>query len=215
MYWHKTNIFIKRFWPEFAWDIPTAPPKTIYLTFDDGPIPDVTDFVLDELAKHKAKATFFCVGHNVEKHPDVFGRVLAQGHKVGNHTFNHLNGWKTPEENYIQNIEICQQQLERQASENQYISKGKKLFRPPYGKLTSLQAQVLKPYYRLIMWDVLTADFDQTLSEEKCLRNAIRYTQSGSIVVFHDSLKAERNLRYVLPRYLKYFGRAGWHFETL
>lgn len=212
MYWHKTNILIKRFWPEFEWHVPIAPPKTLYLTFDDGPIPYVTDFVLETLQKHDAKATFFCVGDNVEKHPAILERILAQGHQVGNHTFNHLNGWNTPDELYLENIERCKEVL------NQYQAasdKLKPLFRPPYGRLSATQAKVLRPFYRLIMWDVLTADFDNTLSEQKCLRRAIQYTESGSIVVFHDSLKAERNLRYVLPRYLAYFRRAGYQFATL
>ena len=212
MYWHKTNLIIKRFWPEFEWDIATAPPKTLYLTFDDGPIPSVTEFVLEELEKHQAKATFFCVGNNIEKNPHIFEKVLAAGHRIGNHTFNHLNGWNTPDEVYFENVEACQKQL---APYNLATSDGKQLFRPPYGRLTTMQAQILRPYYRLIMWDVLTADFDHTLSKEKCLRRSIQHTENGSIVVFHDSLKAERNLRYVLPRYLTYFGRAGYKFATL
>lgn len=186
--------------------MPTEEP-VIYLTFDDGPVPEFTPFVLDTLAQFEAKATFFCVGDNIRKYPEVFAQVQAAGHQVGNHTVHHLNGWKTPNEEYFQEVNTCQAQLPESSL---------RLFRPPYGAITPIQSMHLREMgYQIVMWDVLTGDFDAELSPEDCLENAIKYTRSGSIVVLHDSQKAFRNLSFVLPRYLAYFQRQGFRFDVL
>lgn len=208
MRFYKTGNWIKRYFSNFEWDFPTQK-NTIYLTFDDGPIPIVTEFVLDTLAQFKAKATFFCVGDNIRKHPQIFQKVISQGHQIGNHTFNHLDGWKTDNTTYVDNIQQCQQVIETHAP------KTTSLFRPPHGKIKSTQYQQLKNKYRIIMWDVLTYDFDCKLSSEICLQKSIQYTRPGSIIVFHDSIKSEKRLRYALPRYIEHFARQGYTFEAL
>ncbi|WP_227006233.1 polysaccharide deacetylase family protein [Rufibacter latericius] len=185
--------------------------KTIYLTFDDGPIPEVTPFVLEQLAAFNAKATFFCVGENLERHPSLAQQALAQGHVLANHTHQHVKAWKLTPEEYRQQVEECQGALQKIRAE-----KGlKKLFRPPHGQLTWRHLRMLEPEYQVVMWSTLTYDFDQTLSPEKCLAKAIAVTGPGSVVVFHDSLKAERNLRYVLPRLLRHFSALGFAFKPL
>jgi peptidoglycan-N-acetylglucosamine deacetylase len=201
---------LKTWFPDFTWEIANAD-KKIYLTFDDGPIPDITEFVLATLANFGAKATFFCVGDNIYKHPQIFQQVLEAGHSIGNHTYNHLKGWSTPTPQYLENVELCQQII----TEKIGTSIKKPLFRPPYGRIKSKQFKALKPDYQVIMWDMLTNDYDQTLDEKICLQKAIRYSQSGSIVVFHDSYKAEKNLRYVLPLYLAHFADLGYSFVGL
>jgi peptidoglycan/xylan/chitin deacetylase (PgdA/CDA1 family) len=195
---------VRCLYPAFTWYKPTDQ-KVIYLTFDDGPIPDVTEWVIETLKSFHAKGTFFCVGDNIRKHPQVFAQIKAEGHATGNHTFNHLNGWKTQTGQYLENIATCQQFLNEKPS----------LFRPPYGRVSRKQAAALQPDYQIIMWDVLSGDFDRKLSPELCLRNTIKHTENGSIVVFHDSLKAETNLRYVLPHYLAHFSSLGYRFEKL
>jgi peptidoglycan/xylan/chitin deacetylase (PgdA/CDA1 family) len=202
MYLVKTPKFIQELFPNFTWKIPTED-KVLYLTFDDGPIPSVTPWVLEQLAKYNAKATFFCVGNNIEKHPDVFEQVQAAGHSIGNHTFNHLNGWTSDNIPYFHNIRHC-------ANLTKTI-----LFRPPYGKLRPRQTQFLLRHYRIVMWDVLSGDFDPNITEEQCLLNVTRNVEPGSIVVFHDSLKAEEKLRYALPKALAYFAEQGYRFEAL
>ncbi|MFC7357882.1 polysaccharide deacetylase family protein [Jejudonia soesokkakensis] len=180
-------------YPKRIWAFSRSEPK-IYLTFDDGPIPEVTPWVLDLLKEYNAKATFFCIGENVQKHPEIYNRIIAEGHSVGNHTFHHLNGWKTNTSTYIEDV----------SKAAEYIDS--KLFRPPYGRITSNQAKQLKKKgYRIIMWDVLSYDFEASVSEEKCLHNVLNNIENGSIVVFHDSVKAEKNLRYVLPKVLNIF----------
>ncbi|TAE12411.1 MAG: polysaccharide deacetylase family protein [Bacteroidetes bacterium] len=191
--------------PDYVWRRQDAPPRTLFLTFDDGPIPEVTPFVLDTLAQYNAKATFFCVGDNVRKHPDILQQVLAQGHSIGNHTYNHLNGWKTDNETYLANVESC----------TACLPEGTTMFRPPYGKLKRSQRNALKGKYKLIMWNLLTYDFDNTFPPAHCLYQTKRYTKEGAIIVFHDSLKAERNLRYVLPLYLEWATHNGYTFEKL
>ncbi|MCX2740788.1 polysaccharide deacetylase family protein [Pontibacter anaerobius] len=205
---YKTPWLLKKLMPAYTWHRDVQG-KVLYLTFDDGPIPEVTPWVLEQLAKYGAKATFFCVGENVAKHPEVARQVLAEGHRLANHTHNHLKGWQTPLPEYVQNTEECQQELERL----QPVSV--KLFRPPYGRITGKQARKLLGKYELVMWDVLTNDYDQGLAPEECLRQSIKSTQSGSIIVFHDSLKAQRNMMYALPRYLAHFTKLGYTFETL
>jgi len=175
----------------------------LYLTFDDGPIPEVTPWVLEQLEKFKAKATFFCVGDNVKKHPTVFEQVKKQGHAIGNHTSNHLNGWATDNVPYFHNVRHCASLV------------NSVLFRPPYGKLRPKQAQFLQRHYRIVMWDVLSGDFDAHVSPEQCFKNVINNAQNGSIVVFHDSLKAKENLEYALPAVLGYFSERGYRFERL
>ena len=184
--------------------------KKLFLTFDDGPIPEVTPWVLEQLSIYNAKATFFCVGDNLAKHPEVARQALAQGHVLGNHTFHHLKGWQTPLEDYVQNTALCQAELDTLQPDRR-----KRLFRPPYGRITGAQAAALRETHELIMWDMLTNDYDSTLSPEKCLRKAMEHTQSGSIIVFHDSLKAQRNMQYALPRFLDHFSGLGYSFETL
>lgn len=202
MYLVKTPKFIQELFPNFTWKIPTED-KVLYLTFDDGPIPHVTPWVLEQLAQYDAKATFFCVGNNIEKHPEVFEQVKAAGHSIGNHTFNHLNGWSSDNLPYFHNIRHC-------ANLTKTI-----LFRPPYGKLRPRQTQFLLRHYRIVMWDVLSGDFDPNITEEQCLLNVTRNVEPGSIVVFHDSLKAEEKLRYALPKALAYFAEQGYRFEAL
>lgn len=207
---YKSPALLRALFPKLLWRMPVVG-KTVYLTFDDGPIPEVTEFVLEQLARFKAKATFFCVGDNVRKHPDIAAMIKEAGHRIGNHTFNHLNGWQTSLETYLQNVEQCRQVLQNLA----FAENGKLLLRPPYGKITRQQLQQLQPEYEVVMWDVLTYDFDADLAPEACLHNSIRKTGPGSVVVFHDSLKARRNLEFALPRFLEHFSRLGYTFAAL
>ena len=202
MYLARTPRLVQTLMPSYVWRIPTAE-KVIYLTFDDGPIPEVTPWVLDELRKFGAKATFFCVGDNVKSHPNIFKKVTEAGHAVGNHTFNHLNGWGTENLPYFHNIRATARLVKS------------RLFRPPYGRLMPSQKSFLERHYKIIMWDVLSGDFDQNLSGEDCLNNVVENVRPGSIIVMHDSLKAEANLRFVLPRVLQHFTEKGFRFERL
>lgn len=206
-YWIKTNTLIKKIFSNYVWDVPNTENK-IYLTFDDGPIPEITEWVLEELEKYNAKATFFCIGHNIEKNREIFEKVINNGHSIGNHTFNHLNGWKSPTEKYIENS------LQWSVVSGQHTNN--KLFRPPYGKIKPSQSKKLQQIgYKIIMWDVLSADYDTTISPEKCLKNVLKNVKSGSIIVFHDSIKAFPNLEYTLPKALKYWTAKGFVFEKL
>jgi len=193
---------VQRLLPGFTWYIPTRE-KVLYLSFDDGPIPEVTPWVLDTLHSAGAKATFFCVGENVQRNPGIFQRIIEEGHAVGNHTHQHLNGWKTDTSIYLQNVKTCAERVPGT------------LFRPPYGRLRSDQARAIRESYRIIMWDVLSGDFDRSIRPEKCLENILQHTRPGSIVVLHDSLKAEPNLRYALPALLEYFLEKNWAFRSL
>lgn len=205
-YWIKTNALIKKIFSNYIWDLPNAKNK-IYLTFDDGPTPEITEWVIEELKKYNAKATFFCIGNNIEKHPDIFKKAIIEGHSVGNHTYDHLNGWKTSTEEYLENVKLCKDSISNFKSE---------LFRPPYGKIKTSQSKKLRQLgYKIIMWDVLSADFDNSISKEKCFDNVIKNAKSGSIIVFHDSVKAFPNLEYTLPKALKYWAAKGFVFEKL
>ncbi len=200
----KIPFFIKFLYPKRLWHF-SRKQKTIYLTFDDGPIPEVTPWVLQQLHQHNAKATFFCIGANIEKHPDIFKQIKTHGHSAGNHTFNHLNASKTSITAYIENIERAAKYFDKPS-----------LFRPPYGQLDTAKAKaLLKKGYKIVMWDVLSADFDRELSPEQCLKNVIDNAKNGSIIIFHDSLKAEKNLRYALPKALGYFSEKGYEFKAI
>lgn len=179
--------------------------KAIYLTFDDGPIPDVTEFALSTLASFGAKATFFCIGDNVRKHPAIFQKVVEGGHSIGNHTFNHMNGWKSDDREYLQNVGLCDQELGISTP----------LFRPPYGRIKRVQAKPLLPHKKIIMWDVLSGDFSPQITPEVCLEKSIKHTKNGSIVLFHDSIKASGNMTHTLPRYLEHFANLGYRFEAI
>lgn len=206
LYFIKTPRILKRLFAKYTWSFFTNK-KEIYLTFDDGPIPEVTEFVLDQLHNFNAKATFFCIGDNIRKHPVVFSRIVKEGHSVGNHTFNHLNGWKNSNTVYIENTSKCESLLPDQKT---------KLFRPPYGKIKRKQAkQLLASGYKIIMWDVLSADFDSSVTKEKCLQNVLENVQNGSIIVFHDSIKASDKLYYALPKVLKEFSQKGYDFKAI
>lgn len=202
-----------RWLPNTIWRGPHAAEgeqKALYLTFDDGPIPEETPWVLEQLAEYNAKALFFCVGDNLERHPDIARAALAAGHQLGNHTHHHLSGWSTPAEAYYEDIARCQTTLDAVLPTG-----APQFFRPPYGRITPAASRQLEPRYRIVMWDLLTCDYDRDYAPEKCLRDALRLTRPGSVVVFHDSLKASRNMRYVLPRYLAHFAGLGFRFELL
>ena len=207
--WVKTNKWIKKVFNNLVWDIPNSD-KKIYLTFDDGPIPDVTEWVLDLLKLEEIKATFFCIGDNIKKHPEVYKRILAEGHQTGNHTFNHLNGWKTNTKSYLENFKLSETEHSKLNTEHSF------LFRPPYGKIKPSQSKAIRQLgYKIIMWDVLSYDFDPTISVEKCLENVISNTEQGSIIVFHDSLKAEKNLKYALPKAIQILKNRGFVFDVI
>jgi peptidoglycan/xylan/chitin deacetylase (PgdA/CDA1 family) len=205
MYLVKTPWLLKRLYPSLLWNNSRSS-TCIYVTFDDGPIPIVTPFVLNILKQYDAKATFFCIGDNINKHPDIFEQVKNAGHAIGNHTFNHLKGWKTDDRTYLDNFLKADELA------------GSNLFRPPYGRIKRSQIKLLreaKPGLKIVMWDVLSGDFDINLSPEKCLENVLKYTEPGSIIVFHDSLKTFDRLEYVLPRAMEEWSRRGWEFASL
>ncbi|MBZ4188462.1 polysaccharide deacetylase family protein [Niabella beijingensis] len=207
MYFIKTPWWLKKVYTRYLWDIPVAE-KKIFLTFDDGPHPTATPFVLQQLRAYKAKATFFCLGKNVVAEQELYQKLLAEGHRVGNHTHNHLNGWKTDTGTYLENI--------RKAAES--IDSG--LFRPPYGRIRRKQGRLLLQggagrAFKIVMWDVLSGDFDRKLAPRRCLQHVLKSAQSGSIVVFHDSEKAFPNLSFVLPRMLEHFSEKGFLFEAV
>ena len=199
-YWIKTTAIIKKIFSSYIWEIPNTE-KIIYLTFDDGPTPQITDWILSQLKEYDAKATFFCIGKNIKENPELFKKILIEEHAIGNHTFNHLNGWKTSSATYLENTLLCADAI----TELIFEGNNTKLFRPPYGKIKPFQARVLqKKGYKIIMWDVLSADFDTQITPEKCLENVLKNVEPGSIIVFHDSTKAFKNLEYCLPKTLKY-----------
>lgn len=206
---------LKILFPKLTWKRKTSE-KVIYLTFDDGPIPDLTEFILDELKKYNQKATFFCVGENITKHPHLFQRILHEGHKTGNHTYNHLKGWKTTTTDYLQNIQRWEEEYSKNTSgKHNESDSGKKLFRPPYGRVKRSQLKPLLHEYEIIMWNVLTQDYNQKLSPDTVLKKAIKGTSPGAIVVFHDNLKASENIRYALPAYLQYLQQNQFQSHTL
>ena len=216
MNFFKTPTFLKSLYPGLVWDKkPEAASNqepTVYLTFDDGPVPEVTPFVWETLAQFDAQATFFCVGENVERYPHIYQETLHREHAVGNHTYYHLNGWRTNDATYREDVARCSQALRTHHPSTQDLAP---LFRPPYGKIKRRQINALKPDYTLVMWDILSGDFDPRFEAETCLQKSIRYTRAGTIIIFHDSYKAQKNLTYVLPRYLEHFARAGYRFRTL
>lgn len=206
-YWFKTPEIVQKLFSDLTWRIQTKQ-KTIFLTFDDGPVSDFTPWVLDMLKAYHAKATFFCVGENVKRNPDIYQKIRDEDHVIGNHTQNHLQGWKTSTADYIENIFEAENHLKEPGRH--------KLFRPPHGKIKPAQVHQLKKRgYQIIMWDVLSGDFDQSLSKEHCLKATLKNIQNGSIVVFHDSSKAFKNLSYVLPRVLEHFSTKGFEFKSI
>lgn len=210
----KTPVVAKKMFPNYVWDIPSEE-KTLYLTFDDGPTPEITNWVLDTLDKFNAKATFFCIGNNVKKYPDVFQQVISAGHSIGNHTQNHAKGWKTKTKDYLKNVEDCNKQFLNTKLVN-HKSQTSNLFRPPYGKITPKQGKKLLDLdYKIVMWDVLSFDWDKNTSKEDCLNNILSKAKSGSIIVFHDSVKASKNMQYALPKVLDYFGNKGYSFRAI
>jgi peptidoglycan-N-acetylglucosamine deacetylase len=204
-YFIKTPGWLKKLYPSCTWQINTKE-KIIYLSFDDGPHPEATPFVLDELKKYHARATFFCIGKNVLELPDIYNRIIVEGHAVGNHTHNHLNGWKTSNDDYLKNIAAASGVIESN------------LFRPPYGKITFNQVKALSKKnigLKVIMWTVLSGDFDPGLSSEKCLNNVIKNADRGSIIVLHDSEKAFKKLQLVLPKIMVHFTNQGYKFDKI
>jgi peptidoglycan-N-acetylglucosamine deacetylase len=198
----RTPAALKWLLPHALWRMPSDE-ASLFITFDDGPNPQVTPWVLDTLAAHEAKGSFFLIGRNAAEHPAILKRIRDEGHAVGNHTWEHLNGWRTPLPKYLESIARTQ------------VLTGTRLFRPPYGRITWNQSSALNKDFRVVMWDVLSSDFAVDITGERCSRNVVRNARPGSIIVFHDSLKAEGRLRYALPRVLEHFAGLGYRFRAL
>ena len=197
--WLRAPGIMKRLFPDFVWRY-NSDEKKIYLTFDDGPIPESTLWTLDLLSEKKVKATFFCVGDNVRKYPDLYRRILEEGHAVGNHTYNHLKGWYNNTQKYVENVILASEFIES------------KLFRPPYGLIKTSQARYLKTDYKIIMWDVLSGDYRQDISPERCYFDIMKKIRPGSIILFHNHLKSEKNMRYVVPLLIDELRKQGYEF---
>ena len=202
MYLPYSPFWLQWLYPSLLWH-KSRKEKSIYLSFDDGPIPVVTPFVLNTLKSFNAKATFFCIGENIEKHPEIYRQILDAGHSIGNHTYNHLKGWDTEDEIYLDNVSQCARVVKSN------------LFRPPYGRAKKSQYSILNTKYSVVMWDVLSGDFDPDISPEKCLQNVLSHTRNGSIIVFHDSLKAFPRLQAVLPKAMAQLSAKGFRFLPL
>ncbi len=196
-------LLYRLLFPEALWRVKFKKRKVVFLTFDDGPIPEVTPWVLDLLDQHGIKATFFLVGDNVRRNPELFDEIKRRGHSYGNHTMNHLQGFKVTSERYLSNIAEADQLIDSP------------LFRPPHGLMRWRQARRIKEHYNIIMHDLVTRDYSKKLNGEQVLKNVRRYTRNGSIIVFHDSLKAEKNLRYALPRAIEWLKEKGYEFRSL
>ncbi|WP_303318683.1 polysaccharide deacetylase family protein [Flavivirga abyssicola] len=214
----KIPVIVKKIFPNYIWDIPSID-NVIYLTFDDGPTPEITNWVLETLKTYNAKATFFCIGNNIEKHPNIFQNIIAEGHTIGNHTYNHIKGWKTKTKDYLENTieaeEIINSQIQNSKTVNQK-SLISTLFRPPHGQITLEQGKRLMALgYKIIMWDVLSFDWDKSISKETCLNNVTNKATPGSIIVFHDSVKASKNMQYALPKVLEFFSKKGYTFKAI
>jgi peptidoglycan/xylan/chitin deacetylase (PgdA/CDA1 family) len=194
--------FLRHIYPSFIWSF-EGEQKSVFLTFDDGPRPEVTPWVLDQLDKFNAKATFFCLGKNVEMFPDLFDDIKLRGHSVGNHSYSHIKGWGMDTGAYIQDVDFA----------NDLIHSN--LYRPPYGRIGPNQARMLSERYNIIMWDILSRDYSKHLSGKKCARNVIKHTRPGSIIVFHDSIKSARNLWTTLPLVLKHFQSQDWQCNPI
>ena len=206
-YFVKTPWIVKKIFPSYIWNM-SANERDVYLSFDDGPHPEITLFVLEELEKYNAKASFFCVGNNVELYPNIYKQIIEKGHSVGNHSYSHPNGWEIPTDKYLEDVRTAASLIETN------------LFRPPYGRIKNKQAQGLKKAMnkesiKLIMWDVLSLDFDTSFSPKECLKNVIKNTSNGSIVVFHDSEKAFKNLKHSFPEAIKQLAGEGYNFKNL
>ncbi|MDM1346987.1 polysaccharide deacetylase family protein [Myroides marinus] len=186
--------------------------KVVHLTFDDGPIPDVTEWVLDTLKRYDVKATFFCIADNVRKHPQVFKRIISEEHSVGNHTYNHLNGWNNETDHYLNNVWLAKDEM----SKHLILDNTPLLFRPPYGKIKKAQAKsIIDNGYEIIMWSHLTKDYDKNITPEQCYKRAIQNMAPGSIIVFHDSIKASHNLYSALPKTIEYLLANGYTLAAL
>lgn len=204
-YLKKTPWILKKLYPGCTWNIKTDE-NTLYLTFDDGPNTQATPFVLETLKKYNARATFFCLGKNVKENFSIYTRIISEGHKPGNHTYQHLNGWKTDDKKYLEDIEEAAKIIDSN------------LFRPPYGKITRFQLKAIageKLKLKPIMWDVLSGDFDTSVTVENCYLNVINNAKPGSVIVFHDSLKSFPVLQQALPKVLEYYSNKGFLFKTL
>lgn len=202
MYLVKTPRFLKKLYPDLVWDFKTNS-QSVYLSFDDGPVPESTPWVLDLLKKYQIKATFFCIGANVQKHPALYQRVIEEGHRIGNHTQTHVSGWQTKDQTYMAEIESAAQSI----SSN--------LFRPPYGRIRRSQTKAIKDKYKIIMWDVISGDFDTNISADDCYYNVTKNVEQGSILVFHDSVKAKPRLHGSLERIIDYLLENGYQLDVI
>tara|TARA_R110002072_G_scaffold56314_1_gene145951 strand:+ start:782 stop:1411 length:630 start_codon:yes stop_codon:yes gene_type:complete len=201
MFTHPSGI-LKQLYPSLYWNVKTNEPA-IFLTFDDGPTPGVTEWILEILKSYNAKATFFCIGKNVEMHPELYQQIVSEGHAVGNHTYQHLNGWKVSKNNYLEDVQKCAQLIDS------------KIFRPPYGKISSQQIRVLKNEFKIVMWSVLSKDYDPRTSKEKSLGISLKQLKGGDIITLHDSLKAADKMKYVLENLLQHTQQKGWILKKI
>ena len=209
LYVVKTPWFLKWIFKSKVWEVKTNK-KEVFLTFDDGPTLEVTDFVLGQLEKHQARASFFCIGKNVRQHPEIVGRIKNNGHTIGNHTYNHHHCYKHPLKDYLDNVRLTEQLLE------EFSPNAKKLFRPPYGRISPKATKALQQHgYQIIMLDVLSADFDLDNTSDQCLQNVIHNITPGSIIVFHDSVKSYPILKEALPKVLNYLEKKGYQCSSL
>jgi peptidoglycan/xylan/chitin deacetylase (PgdA/CDA1 family) len=197
-----TPKFIQALFPSLIWRKETKN-KEIWLTFDDGPDPDITPWILAVLKKENVKATFFLVGEQIEEFPELIGAIIKEGHTIANHTYSHKNGWLTAKEKYIADVEKCQELMPKN-----------KLFRPPYGKITIAQIELLKDYYKIILWDVLSWDFQQNTSPKRVQENILKNTKEGSIIVLHNNQKSYKNLHPILEKTIQILKEKGFFFST-